>query len=693
MAGVVGLASLSFRTEYRTGESDPVAEFYRPCLAAANTYSRAVGYFRSSIFLIVGADFINFAKRGAKAKLVCSPSLANDDISGIESGYSTREAAGSEWLIAEIDRLLADETTHYRMRVLATLIAVGALDIRIAFRNLGGGIYHEKLGLFSDEVGNTVSFLGSANETWQGWHRKGNFEAIEVFCGWELSDAVRVSKHKDYFERLWEGMVQGVQVIYFPEAAKRRMISVALDSLDGVDMNFLTEERENEGRQRTPLSHQLRAIEAWKEGGRRGILEHATGSGKTITALLAVKEHAIKGAPALIVVPSSLLLEQWSKEIQEEIPEVTLLLAGAGNDRWKKEGRLRAMTDPDDTLGPRVVLATMQTASTDDFLTRVAAGDHLFVVADEVHQTGSAFNSRLYRLAAGPRLGLSATPVRYGDPDGSAKMFQYFGPVIPPPITLSDAIAAGRLVEYEYKPHPANLTDSEAQEWKALTDKIRWEIGSTSDEDQSRRPLSEKAKILLIRRSRIAKKAANKVRLAAETLQQNYEEGHRWLVYCEDKAQLASVIAEVRKTGLAPLEYHSEMTADKSAVLAHFRTYGGIVVSIRCLDEGVDIPSVDHALILASSQNPRQFIQRRGRVLRKAPWKHLAVIHDAIVVPIDLEEEPEQTSLLKSEFLRAIEFAKSAINKDGAAELRRIAANLGFDPDQTVDSGFEEDEE
>ena len=103
-------------------------------------------------------------------------------------------------------------------------------------------------------------------------------------------------------------------------------------------------------------------------------------------------------------------------------------------------------------------------------------------------------------------------------------------------------------------------------------------------------------------------------------------------------------------------------------------------------------PVVPHALILASSQNPRQFIQRRGRVLRKVPGKHLTVIHDAIVVPTSLDDEPEQTSLLKSEMLRSIEFAKSAINRMAGAELRNIAANLGMSVDITSDAGVEEDD-
>jgi superfamily II DNA or RNA helicase len=523
----------------------------------------------------------------------------------------------------------------------------------------------------------------------------GNHEAIEVFCGWGGgSDATRVARHEGYFERLWNGIVPGIDVIEFPEAARRKLVSAALEDLDDVDMDSLKErEGDLHGKGRTALPHQSAAILAWKNAGRRGVFEHATGSGKTFTALLAVMEHTASGMPALIVVPSRLLLEQWASEIKDEIPDAALLLAGAGHDKWKNGGRLAAMTDPSPDLGRRVVLSTMQTAASDDFLRAICVGTHLLVVADEVHQSGSPFISRLYGLESGARLGLSATPIRYGDPDGTRRMFAYFGDVIPPPITLADAIASGRLVEYEYTPHPVRLTTEEAEEWKKLTIKLRWEMGGKKDGENGSGLLSEKAKMLLIKRSRIAKKAVNKIALAAKVLGSAFEEGQRWLVYCEDQSHLEAVIDALVARGLSPLSYHSNMKGDKDATLAHFRTFGGIMVSIRCLDEGVDIPTVDHALILASSQNPRQFVQRRGRVLRKAKWKHLAAIHDAIVIPVSLEDEPEQTSLLKSEFVRAIEFAKSALNKDAGAELRYIAANLGFDPDETSDVGFEEEEE
>ena len=309
-------------------------------------------------------------------------------------------------------------------------------------------------------------------------------------------------------------------------------------------------------------------------------------------------------------------------------------------------------------------------------------------VADEVHQIGSPFNSQSMSIASGPRLGLSATPQRYGDEEGTARIFDYFGLVVPPPITLSDAVASGRLVEYLYHPHPVRLNAEEADAWKSITKSLRFELSSDREGK-----ITERVKMLLIKRSRIAKKAAAKSPLAATILKKNYEEGQSWLIYCEDSDHLTQTMQDIRAIGLTSIEYYSSMEGDRAATLDWFKRFGGILVSIKCLDEGVDIPSVSHAIILASSQNPRQFIQRRGRVLRKAGREKLfATIHDAIVVPIGLDEEPEQGSLLKSEFLRAIEFAGSAMNLSAGAELREIAREVGFDPDENFSNGIEEDQ-
>jgi superfamily II DNA or RNA helicase len=262
--------------------------------------------------------------------------------------------------------------------------------------------------------------------------------------------------------------------------------------------------------------------------------------------------------------------------------------------------------------------------------------------------------------------------------------------VIPPVITLQDAIAAGRLVNYEYFPHAVHLSDDESALWKKITKQISFELARANKKDVSG-GLTDKAKMLLIQRSRIAKKARVKTGLATGVIKKEYQEGQSWLVYCEDSDQLDEMLSKLRDANLQPLEYHSSMTGDKVEALKWFKKFGGVLVSIKCLDEGVDIPAVSHAFILASSQNPRQFIQRRGRVLRKSTGKDLAVIHDAIVVPVDPQSEGEQISLLKAELLRALEFADSSLNKGAGADLRRIAIEMGIDPSREGEAAIEED--
>lgn len=689
MLSDIGLSALSLADQYRTGENDPVVGFYRPCLLNAREYCRAVGYFRSSVYLIIGPATVEFAKRGGKIRLVCSPDLDGSDATTISEGYAARQARLETTLSDEIDGLMATERTAYRLRILSTLVASGALDIHIAIRPSAGGIYHEKIGIFKDAFGAIVSFLGSANETWNGWHFAGNHEAIEVFRSWkDHGDAERVTRHDAYFERLWNGLVPGIEVVPFPEAARRKLTSKALGSIEEVEIESIGEPVARPPR-RTPHPHQTAALEAWRAAGRRGVLEHATGSGKTFTAIMALKEHLETGGPVLVLVPSRLLLDQWEAELREEIPDAALIVAGAGHSKWRQPGRLRSMTAAGAFRLKRIILTTMQTAATEDFRRAVHGGPHLMIVADEVHQSGSSHHSKIFEIDAGPRLGLSATPKRYGDPEGTARIFGYFGPVVPPRFTLNDAIRSKRLVQYAYHPHPIHLTSEEAQEWKRLTLLIVREMAPRTDDGP--KPVSEKARMLLIRRSRIAKKASAKIALAADVLSEAYEKGQRWLVYCEDGEHLALTMEALRAKGLSPVEYHTGMDGDRAAAMAWFRSFAGILVAIKCLDEGVDIPAVDHALILASSQNPRQFIQRRGRVLRTATDKTLAVIHDAVVVPLSLEEEPEQLALLKSELVRAIEFADSAVNKMAGAEIRAVAASLGFDPDTLRDGGMEEE--
>lgn len=682
-----GLAKLNLQTEYRTGSSDSIADLYAPCLQQSILYKRAVGYFRSSVYLVTSVAVIDFARRGGKIQLVCSPELNANDAEAIRIGYLKREEIASEQLIYELGRLFADPYTRHSTRVLATLVAVRALEIKIAIRKPSQGLYHEKIGVFIDQYGNRVSFIGSANESWSGWHPQGNYESVEVFCSWRHSiEEERSARHELNFDNLWVGNTPEVQTLSFPDAVRHCLCKEAFQSLEEAEMSFVSTPRTNK---RLPLPHQINAIESWRNQGSRGIFEHATGSGKTFTALEAARSHLNEGLPVLILVPSRILLEQWNEEVKTEFPDAVIVLVGAGHNRWKKLGRIRNLSASYAT-GSRVIIATMQTAATNVFKQSLCQGLHLMLIADEVHQIGSPYNSQCLQIGTGHRLGLSATPKRYGDPEGTAKLFDYFGPVVPPPITLPDAVKSGRLVEYEYHPHSIHLSADEAEAWKALTRQIGIEILKLKNAGGETR-LSDRIKMLLIQRSRIAKKASGKPYLAAQIIKKCYEVGQSWLIYCEDVEQLRETMRQLKLDGIEPIEYHTGMEGNRDATLDWFCKFGGILVSIKCLDEGVDIPTISHALILASSQNPRQFIQRRGRVLRIAPGKHLAIIHDAIVVPVSIDDEPEQLSLLKSELLRAIEFSNSALNKSAGAELRQIARKMGFDPEVAGDIGVEED--
>jgi superfamily II DNA or RNA helicase len=302
----------------------------------------------------------------------------------------------------------------------------------------------------------------------------------------------------------------------------------------------------------------------------------------------------------------------------------------------------------------------------------------MLVVADEAHRLGSPGAQQILSLPAPWRLGLSATPYRAGDPEGTARLLDFFGGVLPPPYTLQDAIRDRVLTPYNYLPHEVALSAGEQADYDELSRRLRREAGRRGDaldDVQS----NDRLRKLAIARARILKRAAGKVPLAVRVLTEQSQPGHRWLVYCDGVQQLRQVRHALAAAGLDSLEYHSTMTGDREATLAELEINGGILVSVRCLDEGVDLPAVDHALILASSRNPREFIQRRGRILRRYPGKSLAHLHDAVVVPAPDVERPASGGdrLLAGELHRVLEFARSAANPQALSLIEALCIRHG----------------
>lgn len=652
--GAAGLRFVPFRENYSSSGSSLLNEFYIPALSNAATYDRATGYFSSAILALAPVAFSEFVSRGGKMRLLCSPHLTEADAAAVLSLNESQQPTPLEVAATSLSALAHGTQVEARaVACLRALIEAAVLEVRFVTAGKAG-LFHDKIGVFADERGDTVSFIGSANETAAAWSGFANHEQIETFRSWAGSDDERrCSRHEEQFEETWEGLRRGLIVTSSHDAADVIRTVVPAEPIDEI----VTSLRETLGRaQLQPEAIQLRkyqldVLESWEQVDHRGIVTFATGGGKTRTALEAIRRWTSTGRPALVLVPSELLHRQWYGEIGEMLRGAAVLQAGAGYSRDGWSQRLADYTRDDPNLGQRIVLATYQTAATDRFIELVRQGSHLLVVADEVHRIGASDTRRiLNEIESGGRLGLSATPERFSDPVGTAAIYAYFGRELEPAFTLRDALEAQVLVPYDYDFVTCELTEDEAGRWAEFTIKIAQEIASHRD------VITDYALHLMRQRARIAKGAAGKAGIARAVLTQNYRPGDRWLVYCNDVDHLHEVRAALDGLNMDVLEYHSKDGGDHDTTLDFFTNRGGVLLAIRCLDEGIDIPLINRALILASSTNPREYIQRRGRVLRRTPGKYSAFIYDVIVVGSDGK------AITPNEVSRAMEFAQDSRN-------------------------------
>ncbi len=702
-----------FRPDYNKNDHDIAESFYLPAMRSSIRYDRISGYFGSTVYIIAWSALLEFVANDGKIRIICSPCISDEDKKAMTEGYSAQnDEIIKESLSKELNELFALDSLSKPARALACLIAEGILDIKIAVPRKGmepdlARLFHDKVGIFTDSHGDSVGFRGSMNETFQGLADGGNLESIDVFPSWvDTRDSFRVQSASEYFERLWNHNEQNVLVYNFPEAIRKNLINKS----NGYDWKTLAKEistsislarkwsPNKRNSSKTPRPHQLQALENWVKNGRVGILEHATGSGKTFTAICAIRDALDRGKSILVLVPSKELLGQWKAEIEDAIRDiqVSYLLCGDGNNTWKENETLQLWTRPSETTN-KITIAIMDTACSNQFVHSVVAGEHLLLVADEVHRIGSPARRNILNIYAKERLGLSATPIRYGDPEGTEAIFTYFGGIVPPVFSLEDAIKAKVLTQYYYHPLQVHLTAEEQDDWRNLTKQINKLIAMCAKPGESVGSVissNSRLQMKLLERARILKQAHNKISLSLQVIQKYYERDQRWIIYCDNQEQLRAVLSLLLKNGYDAYEYHSGMKGDRSETLKYFELNGGVLVSIRCLDEGVDIPATTHALILASSKNPREFIQRRGRILRKSPGKYFAQLYDAIVVPDFPPDENEKgSSIVEAELSRAIQFGEWAENPSCVSDLRIIARKHGIDYQKIKDGGLEDDDE
>ena len=626
-------------------------------------------------------------------ELIASPYLTKEDIKSIELGYKARDEVVREAIYREIEDVGNDTISIERMNYLAWLIYNNQLDIKIAVLKdkTSYGIYHEKLGVFEDDSENKIAFSGSSNETEGGLVN--NFESVDVFFSWKENDYKRVQTKEQAFNKLWNNSNEVIEVVEFPEAATNKLLSYRKSSYNPIDP-ALSQGKENSVREqynnyRTKKFHpkipeyiqvrdyQQEAIISWLRNDAQGLLEMATGTGKTITALTAISKlyESINKLGVVIVCPYTHLVNQWVKDLKSYNMNPIVAYSGA---KWEKElsdqvtSFKHGLTDhfcvimTNDTFGLERMQATLRRLDRD-----------IVFIADEAHHLG-ANNRRKKLIESFPyRLALSATPSRWYDDQGTEELLNYFGGKVVYEFGLNQAIGKF-LTEYYYYPHIIYLDEDESEEYYEITKKLVKFLGDNESSDES-----EIKERLLIKRARILSSARNKLKKLEELMREKSSSKYN-IVYCGDSdvdgdKQIDRVIKLLGK-GLS-MKVHSftskENNEKRSELLERFES-GNLqaLVAIKCLDEGVDVPATQNAYILASSTNPREFIQRRGRVLRKHKEKTYSYIHDFIVLPRELDSISDiesslfnvERNLIMREMRRLNEFANLALNGPEAHE-------------------------
>jgi DNA phosphorothioation system restriction enzyme len=421
-------------------------------------------------------------------------------------------------------------------------------------------------------------------------------------------------------------------------------------------------------------SYQQEAVSNWFANRGRGTLKMATGSGKTITALaIATQLYQQIGLQVLVIVcPFRHLVIQWGRECEKFNLEP--ILACESIQKWQSKfcyQLARINTQQQQFL---TIITTNETLVSQGFQSQLKyLPDRTLIIGDEVHNLGAKKREASLPRNIGLRLALSATPERHYDEVGTQLIFDYFGDVIKPEFTLKDAIERGALVHYLYYPILVELTADESDRYLKLTRLITRKLlfrgglkGYTSEETDS-----PDLTPLLMQRARLVGAAANKL-VALKTLMAERLDTSHTLFYCGDGSsdstyQLAAVTQILGvELGYRVNTYTAETSLlDREYLREQFES-GALqgLVAIRCLDEGIDIPAIRQAVILASSTNPRQFIQRRGRILRPDRGKDRAILYDMVVLPPEMDREclAIERNLLKRELLRLIEFAELADN-------------------------------
>ncbi|MFX4211994.1 DEAD/DEAH box helicase family protein [Aliarcobacter butzleri] len=663
------LKNLNLEFEYNTSDNNIVKEFYEPCLSNSIIYKRGVGFFTSGWLTENSKGLARFIENGGKAQYITSPIIDEKDLESLKGNFDQEKV--TKTILSNIDELeksLAVDTRN----LLGWLVYDEIIEFKFAVlkNKLENGDFHTKFGVFIDSEKNIVSFIGSMNESIKGFM---NYEEINVFTSWQDQTSLNNCKSKlKRFDRIWANEDPNIEVYEINSLIKNRLIELKSYG------NRPYSKSNNKIKDNTPSiplwldvrDYQKDAINNWLSNGGKGILSMATGSGKTLTSLIAAT-MVISNSDKIVlvvIVPQNHLLEQWTSEMYKF--NINPIKCNSNYPNWHKDlnSKITQFNFNEKYFLP--IITTNGTYITEKFQNLIKKLDNIFLLVDEAHNFGSQEIRKFYlKENVLYKLGLSATPQRHMDDEGTNELVNYFDKVVFE-YPLKKAIEDGNLTPYYYFPIFVNLTEEEQAEFYELSEQISKQMNFKNKNDES----NDYLKMLLIKRAKVIESASNKLIVLKELLsEEKYKNLKNFLVYVSSNIDNETNIRNIEEVMniLKDLGFHvDKFTSDENKQQREYiidkltqEIINGIV-AIKCLDEGVDVPSIEHAFILASSSNPKEFIQRRGRVLRKSKGKKFAYIYDFLVVP-DLSKSTNSydTSYLKKELERFLEFSSLAENR------------------------------
>jgi superfamily II DNA or RNA helicase len=711
----------SIDRDYKTGSENEPLQFYLDGLANSNEFSLLLGYFSSSAINLLSVGFATFISKDGKMRMVINHLLSAKDkeaISRVEDNPNEIRVFDLTDIVS-LGRVLDEYDTHF-FECLAYLIAEKRIEIKVIKPKNGKGIAHYKSGVFSDGQ-YSVGYQASCNFTYYGLSE--NIEQLEAFLSWENGRSNKLIKKQiklidDYFAEKDEDVeyipVSAIEVVLKDRFGKKDIneLLVQEEQLLRKKQSLISNPKlkkiitklfnEIEIIRRTPRfpysegprEYQINAYNSWVSNNYKGMFAMATGTGKTITSLnCLLNEYKKTGIyRAIITVPTTALVEQWKKECAKF--NFKNVITVSSKENWDKNLAFfnTASKLIDTSYIVIVTYASLSKPKFQSYFTQLPKDTIL--IADETHNLGSQGLLRLLpNIHLEKRIGLSATPHRKFDEAGNLAIQEFFNDERPYIVSYSmeEALNIGWLCKYTYYPHIIRLTDQEMERYKELSlQLLRMGMFDNSTGEFKSTPQIE---MKLLERKRIIHKAANKLEAfkailrsefdkrknlkytlvyVPEGIESNFDETDYSVETYDENRLINEYTKAVSQTDDSVMvKQFTANSANREEILKNFEESKiHVLTSMKCLDEGVDVPRSELAIFCASTGNPRQFIQRRGRVLRLHKDKINATIHDLVVVPEVSDESTfeMEKGLVKKELERVVDFAKLAMNKTDTYE-------------------------